>query len=176
MSYTIIVAISENNIIGKDNHLLWHLAEDMKRFKALTTNHTIIMGRKTYDSIGRPLPNRRNIVLSSSMKLSTNLSSMKNEKDGIQSAGLEVFSSIEELKKNINHDEEVFVIGGGQIYRQFLPLADKVYLTFVHTVVEGDTSFPDLDKNEWAAIATEKLKADDKNDFDFDFIDYIRRK
>lgn len=101
---------------------------------------------------------------------------MKNEKDGIQSAGLEVFSSIEELKKNINHDEEVFVIGGGQIYRQFLPLADKVYLTFVHTVVEGDTSFPDLDKNEWAAIATEKLKADDKNDFDFDFIDYIRRK
>ncbi len=161
MGYTIIVAVSDNGVIGKDNRLLWHLNGDMKRFKALTTGHTIVMGRNTFLSIGKALPNRRNVVLSTTMKTGD----IEN---------VEVFATIEEFQKSVAKDEEVYVIGGGKIYRAFLPLADKVCLTHVHTTVEGDTTFPSLDPSEWKAIATEKMHADEKNDFDYDFVDYIR--
>ncbi len=161
MGYTIIVAVSDNGVIGKDNRLLWHLNGDMKRFKALTTGHTIVMGRNTFLSIGKALPNRRNVVLSSTMKEAD----LEN---------VEVFSSIEAFQKSIADDEEVYVIGGGKVYRSFLPIADKVCLTRVHTEVEGDTTFPELEPSEWKPIATEKMNADEKNDFNYDFVDYIR--
>lgn len=163
MSISIIVAVSENGVIGKDNQLLWHLGSDLKRFKALTTGHTVVMGRNTFLSIGRALPNRRNVVLSSSMK------------NG-EIAQLEIFPSMDEFLKTVGKEEEVFIIGGGQIYHQFLSLATRVYLTRVHTQVEGDTFFADLNPNEWVEIAKEELKSDEKNDYDFDFIDYHRCK
>ncbi len=160
MSISIIVAVSENGVIGKDNQLLWHLSGDLKRFKALTTGHTIVMGRNTFLSIGRALPNRRNVVLSNTMK--------SGEVENV-----EVFSSIEDLEKSLSKDEEVFIIGGGKVYKQFLPLATKVYLTRVYTVVDGDTTFPELGE-EWKEVAREKMSADEKNEYDYDFIDYIK--
>lgn len=159
---SIIVACSENNVIGKDNGLVWRLSNDLKRFKALTTGHVIVMGRKTFESIGRPLPNRRNIILSK------NLESME---------GCEIMRSTDEvLELAKSTDEELFIIGGGQVYEQFLPFADKLYLTLVHTVAEGDTFFPALNRDEWTEVARESFKADEKNEFDYEFVDYLRRK
>ncbi|MBO4530319.1 MAG: dihydrofolate reductase [Paludibacteraceae bacterium] len=163
MNISIIVAVSENGVIGKDNRLLWHLSGDLKRFKALTTGHTIVMGRNTFLSIGKALPNRRNVVLSHSMKTGD----VEN---------VEVFDSVETFVQSIQQDDEVFVIGGGQIYRQFLPLASKVYLTRVHVTMDGDTTFPELSLSEWQEIAMEKMSSDEKNDYDYDFIDYYRKK
>lgn len=159
---SIIVACSENNVIGKDNGLIWRLSNDLKRFKALTTGHAIVMGRKTFESIGRPLPNRRNIILSK------NLEAME---------GCEIMRSAGEvLEFAKSTDEELFVIGGGQVYEQFLPFADKLYLTLVHTEAEGDTFFPALNRDEWTEVARESFKADEKNEFDYEFVDYLRRK
>ena len=162
MNYSIIVAVSENNVIGKDNRLLWHLSGDMKRFKAITTGHTIVMGRKTFLSLGRALPNRRNVVLSSSMRTGA----VEN---------VEVYSSLLELQQALSDEEEVIIIGGGELYRQFLPLATKVYLTLVHTQLDGDVTFPELDEKEWLAISKESFWSDEKNDYDYDFINYVRR-
>jgi dihydrofolate reductase len=159
---SIIVACSENNVIGKDNGLIWRLSNDLKRFKALTTGHAIVMGRKTFESIGRPLPNRRNIILSK------NLESME---------GCEIMRSADEvLELAKSTDEELFIIGGGQVYEQLLPFADKLYLTLVHIVAEGDTFFPALNRDEWTEVARESFKADEKNEFDYEFVDYLRRK
>jgi dihydrofolate reductase len=159
---SIIVACSENNVIGKDNGLIWRLSNDLKRFKALTTGHAIVMGRKTFEAIGRPLPNRRNIILSK------NLESME---------GCEIMRSADEvLELAKSTDEELFIIGGGQVYEQILPFADKLYLTLVHTVAEGDTFFPTLNRDEWTEVARESFKADEKNEFDYEFVDYLRRK
>ena len=162
MAYSIIVAVAENGVIGKDNALLWHLNGDMKRFRALTTGHTIVMGKNTFLSIGKALPNRRNVVLSSSMK------------NG-EAENVEVFATIEEFQKTVDVDDEVFVIGGGQIYRQFLPMATKLFLTKVHAIVDGDTTFPEIDESVRTPIAVEKMNADEKNDFDYDFIDYYKK-
>ncbi|MBO5800258.1 MAG: dihydrofolate reductase [Paludibacteraceae bacterium] len=159
---SIIVACSENNVIGKDNGLIWRLSNDLKRFKALTTGHAIVMGRKTFESIGRPLPNRRNIILSK------NLEYME---------GCEIMRSTDEvLELAKSTDGELFIIGGGQVYEQLLPFADKLYLTLVHTVAEGDTFFPALNRDEWTEVARESFKADEKNEFDYEFVDYLRRK
>ncbi len=162
MNISIIVAVSENGVIGKDNQLLWHLSSDLKRFKALTTGHTIVMGRNTFLSIGKALPNRRNVVLSRSMK--------SGEVENV-----EVFDSLDAFVHALPVDEEVFVIGGGQIYRQFLPFASKVYLTRVHVTIDGDTTFPELPASEWQEIAMEKMSSDEKNEYDYDFIDYCRK-
>lgn len=162
MNISIIVAVSENGVIGKDNQLLWHLSSDLKRFKALTTGHTIVMGRNTFLSIGKALPNRRNVVLSRSMK--------SGEVENV-----EVFDSLDAFVHALPMDEEVFVIGGGQIYRQFLPFASKVYLTRVHVTIDGDTTFPELPVSEWQEIAMEKMSSDEKNEYDYDFIDYCRK-
>lgn len=150
---SIIVATSLNNAIGRNNQLLWHISEDLKYFKKVTSGHTIIMGRKTWESIGRPLPNRRNIVISRSQK-------------AIE--GAEVYSSLEEAlkaarskevaNKNKLSNEEIFIIGGGQIYKQALPIADKLYLTIVNkTIEDADTYFPDIDFSQWKEIETETL-------------------
>jgi dihydrofolate reductase len=161
MQYFIIVAVSENGVIGKDNQLIWRLSADLKRFKALTTGHTVVMGRKTFESIGRALPNRRNVVLSSSM-----------ENGAVE--GVEVFSSIEALEKSLSADEEVFIIGGGEIYRQFLPYASKLYLTKVHVSIEGDVYFPAINESEWKSVFEESHVADEKNEYDYTFVDFER--
>lgn len=151
---TIIVAVAENGAIGCHNKLLWHIGDDLKRFKALTTGHTILMGRKTYESIGRPLPKRRNIVISRNLELSIE--------------GVEVVGSVEAAIEMCGSDSEIFVIGGAQIYSQTLALADKLYLTKVYQSPQGDVFFPEIDANEWVEVACDRREG-------YDFIDYIRR-
>jgi dihydrofolate reductase len=128
----IIVAMSKNRVIGNNNELIWKLSSDLKRFKELTTSHPVVMGRKTYESISRPLPNRRNIIIT------------RNSEYEVE--GCETVSSLEEALLLTNND--CFIIGGGEIYKQSLEVADKIYLTLVHQEFEGDTQFPELGK-EW---------------------------
>lgn len=139
--------MSENRVIGKDNKLLWSLPQDMKRFKALTTGHTVIMGRKTYESIGRVLPNRINIVISGD--------SAYKVPGGFVAHSLDEALIIAEKKEK----EEIFIIGGGQVYTQALPLADTLYLTIVKGAYEGDTYFPDYSQFD-KVISTQPLKKD----------------
>jgi dihydrofolate reductase len=153
----IIVAMSENRVIGNNNELIWKLSSDLKRFKELTTGHPVVMGRKTYESIGKPLPNRRNIIITRNLEYEVN--------------GCEVVSSLEEALLLTNND--CFIIGGGEIYKQSLEVADKIYLTLVHKDFEGDTTFPELGK-EWAIIDTKDFDADEKNEYNYSFIEYDR--
>lgn len=150
---SIIVAISENRVIGKDNALPWHIPEDLKRFKELTKGHPIIMGRKTFDSIGRVLPDRINIVITRDTE-----SFLKKARDeGQKLQGLIAVSSLDEALDIVSNEQaltagyegdvdvsEVFIIGGGKVFEQALPEAEKLYLTIVHTTIEGDTYFPDF--------------------------------
>lgn len=137
MKISIIVAVAENNVIGANNKLLWHIPDDLKRFKKLTTGHHILMGQKTFESIGKILPNRTNVILSF-------------EKN-YQADGGFIFNNIKEALEFVKArgEEELFVIGGGMIYKEILPIANKIYLTKVHKKYEGDTFFPVLDMNEW---------------------------
>ena len=164
MVISLIVAVADNGIIGKENGLPWHIGADLKRFKAITTGHTILMGKNTYLSIGRPLPNRRNVVLSSSLTA-----------DDVP--GCEVLSGLDELENlQLADGEELFVIGGARVYAQLLPKADKLYLTRVHTQAEGDVKFPEIDWNEWQLCSETHGFADEKNDFDYSFQNYERKK
>jgi dihydrofolate reductase len=151
----IIVAASLNNVIGKDNKLLWRQSADLKRFKELTTGKTLVMGRKTYDSIGKPLPNRRNIVIT---------------RQQIEIPGCEVVHSLEEALKL---DDEIFILGGGEIYQKSIILADKIFFTRILTEIEGDTYFPQLG-DEWIEESKEGFSKDEKNQFDYQFINYVR--
>jgi dihydrofolate reductase len=153
----IIVAMSNNRVIGNNNELIWKLSSDLKRFKELTTGHPVVMGRKTYESIGRPLPNRRNIIITRNLEYEVE--------------GCETVSSLEEALLLTNNN--CFIIGGGEIYKQSLEVADKIYLTLVHKDFEGDTSFPELGK-EWATIDTKDFEADEKNEYNYSFIEYDR--
>ncbi len=155
MIVTLIVAVSSNNVIGKNNQLIWHLPADMKHFKQLTTGHTVFMGRKTYDSIGKPLPNRRNIVISRNIK---------------NIAGCEVVASLEDGLKLCADEEEIFVIGGAEIYRQALPIANQIELTRVHQDFEGDTFFPKIDLQEWQETNRRDFVPDEKNLLSYSFI------
>lgn len=149
---SIIVAIGKNRAIGKDNKLLWDIPEDMAHFKKITTGHTVIMGAKTYQSIGRPLPNRKNIVLS--------------QDENFEAPGCEVRHSLGEmLDEYKNSNEEVFVIGGGMIYKLALPYADKLYLTIVEDSPEADTFFPDY--SEFKKVVSEENKANEQYKFKF---------
>ncbi|NVO18053.1 MAG: dihydrofolate reductase [Bacteroidetes bacterium] len=133
---SIIVAIAKNNAIGKDNELLWHLSEDLKRFKKLTTGHTIVMGKRTFESLPiRPLPNRRSIVIT--------------DVPGEQIEGCVMAYSIDEAVELMEKGEENYIIGGGSVYRQFLPLADRLYLTLVNMDFDADTFFPEINYEEW---------------------------
>ena len=158
---TIVVAISENNAIGKDNQLLWHLPADLKHFKNITSGHTIIMGRKTYDSIGKPLPNRRNIVITRQI--------------GLQLEGIEFVNSLDEALKLCIDDKEVFVIGGAEIYRQAISLCDKIELTRVHQEFDADAFFPELDNVTWKEVWREDHLPDEKNKFAYTFSTLERR-
>ncbi len=157
---SIIVAVAENGIIGDNNSLLWHIREDMLRFKRITSGHPVIMGRRTFESIGRPLPNRTNVVVS---------------RQDIEIDGCTVVHSLDEAIASFPREEELFVIGGAQIYAQALPLADKIYLTVVHRDYEGDTSFPQLDESDWTETAREDYGHGEKFDAPFSFVDYVRK-
>lgn len=158
----LVAALSANNVIGKNGSLPWHLPADMRHFRAMTSGHLVIMGRKTYESIGKPLPNRRNVVLSRSSEYSEKI---------------EVCRTVEEaLQKSIGC-REVMVIGGSQIYETFLPLADKMYLTHVQTDIEGEhlTLFPKFNPEEWLRVRAWERKADEKNPFAMTFAEYLRK-
>ena len=161
---SIIVAVADNLAIGKDNNLLWHISEDLKYFKRITGGHTVIMGRKTWESIGRPLPNRRNIVISRSLKV-----------DSL--AGAEVFGSLESALATLPANEEHFIIGGGEIYRQALPIADRLYLTIVHTAIyDADTFFPAVDERVWREVGRENFERGEKFGRPFEFVVLERRR
>ena len=158
----IIAAIDKNNALGFKNKLLFYLPDDLKRFKALTTGHTVVMGRKTFDSLPKgALPNRRNIVLSRSTKLVL--------------PGAEVYPSLEEALKHCAEDEEIFIMGGASVYRQAMPLADKLFLTEIDAeAAEADVYFPIVDKETWHEIKRDIRRADDRHPCDYAFVDYER--
>lgn len=159
---SIIVAIAENYAIGKDNTLLWHISEDLKRFRKLTTGHTLIMGRNTFLSLPKGvLPNRRHIVIS--------------DKAGESFEGCEMASSIEEALRMAGSEDESFVIGGGMVYRQFLPVAGKLYLTRVHEAFEADTFFPEIDFSQWKVLESEHVEAGGKNEFAHTYMELVRK-
>ncbi len=159
---SIIVAIAENNGIGKNNDLLWHISADLKRFKQLTLDHTVIMGKNTYLSLPvRPLKNRRNIVITD------------NADDHFD--GCVTVFSVDEAIKNCPENEESFVIGGASIYRQFLPYTDRLYLTRVNRSFDADTFFPDIVEDQWEEISREMPEPDPQNDFTYEFI-ILKRK
>ncbi len=155
----IIVAVAENGIIGGDNQLLWHISEDLKHFKKITSGHPVVMGRKTFESLGRPLPNRQNIVITRS---------------DIEIEGCTVVHSLEEALSLFTPADKVFIIGGAQIYREALSLADRFYLTRVHKEYEGDTYFPEWDEKEWQMIDKEHFERGEKYEYPYTFEEYIR--
>ncbi len=156
---SIIVAIAENGIIGDKNALLWSIKEDMRRFRTTTMGHPVIMGRKTFESIGRPLPKRTNVVIT---------------RGDNTFEGCEVAHSLEEAVAMFPKEEEVFIIGGAQIYAQALSIADRLYLTIVHRDYEGDTAFPKFDMAEWREISREEFERGEEYDGAFTFIDLER--
>ena len=158
---TIIAAVSENNALGKDNKLVWHLPNDFKRFKELTTGHYIIMGRKTFESFPKPLPNRTHIIVTRQKYYSPE--------------GCIVVNSIEEAIAKCPKKEEIFIIGGGEIYKQSLPYSDKIQLTRVHGNLEADTHFPEINLNIWKLVFEESHKKDDKHNFDFTFQTFLKK-
>lgn len=157
---SIIVAVAQGGVIGGGGDLLWHISEDLRRFKQITSEHTVIMGRKTYDSIGRPLPRRRNIVITRSEEWSAE--------------GCERASSLEQAVGMCEGEQEIFVIGGGEIYRQAMPLADRLYLTRVEKEYAGDTYFPEIRADEWRELSNERYERGEKFEYPFEFVDLER--
>ena len=158
---TIIAAIAANNALGKDNQLIWHLPADLKRFKKTTLNHAVIMGRKTYESLGKPLPNRTNILITRD----------KNYK----AEGCLVVNSLNEaLKVAAEVDENPFILGGAEIYKQAMPLTDKLDITFVHHQFDADVFFPEIDKTIWKETSRENFEADENNKYDYSFVTFER--
>ncbi len=155
MMVSMVVAIAENNAIGKDNQLLWYLPKDLKHFKTITSGHTVIMGRKTFDSVGKPLPNRRNIVITRNTDLTID--------------GVEVVNSLAQALELCAAADEVFIVGGAEIYKEAMAHTDRIYLTVVHEEFEADTFFPEIDRNLWKEIASESHQPDEKNNLSFTF-------
>jgi len=148
MRISLVAALALNSVIGRDGGLPWHLPADLKRFKRLTLGHPILMGRATYESIGRPLPQRRNLVLSRS---------------GFHADGVEVFSDLDAAFAAVADVDELMVIGGARVYREALPRADRLYLSVVHGEFEGDTRFPPIDPMAWTVVSTEHVPSDPQN-------------
>lgn len=157
----IIAAAGIENELGKDNQLIWHLPKDFKRFKDLTTGHPIIMGRKTFESLPAPLPNRKHIIISRNNKFTA--------------PGCIVVSSLKEAFKIVNNKTTLYIIGGGEIYAQSIPFADKIELTRVHHSFDADTFFPEIKSDEWVCIHKEEHPADQKHAFGFTFETYIKK-
>lgn len=160
-----IAAISENNVLGKDNELLWHLPKDFKRFKELTTDHFIIMGRKTFESFPKPLPNRTHLIVT---RDNTYGNKLPHE--------CLTFVSIEDaLSFSKTQDKDVYIIGGGEIYKQTIDISDKLEITRVHTTIDGDTFYPEIDTNKWQLVSEEFVEKDDKHKYDFTYLTYFKR-
>lgn len=162
MTISIVAAVAENGVIGRDGGLPWRLPADTKFFKELTTGHTVIMGRKTWDEIARPLRHRRNIVITRNVAWSA---------EGAERAG-----SLAKALELAGGEAQVFVIGGAEIYRQALPIVDRMYLTHVHTSVEGDTWFPEWDTAAWHMETEQRFEADERNAHGFTIREYVRRQ
>lgn len=164
----LIVAMASNRVIGRDNQLPWHLPNDLKYFKATTLGKPVVMGRKTYESIGRPLPGRTNIVVTTNR--------------AFRPEGVEVVHSVDEgldLAQRVakaDGVEELMVIGGAQLYEAVMPQVDRLYVTQVHAIVEGDALFPELEFSQWQELSCERHKAGDNNPYDYSFIAYQRRR
>ena len=159
---SIIVAKAKNNIIGKENKLIWHLPEDLKHFKELTTGHTMIMGRKTFESLGRVLPNRKHVVFS------------QNPDFKVDDENVEIVHSMLQIQEYIENEEENFVIGGAMIYNLLMPYVTKMYVTQINKDFEGDTFFPRIDENIRKEISREKGLKNEENNLDYEFITYER--
>ena len=160
----IMAAKANNNVIGKDNNLIWYLPADLRFFKQTTKGHTLIMGRKTFESLGNPLPHRDSLVITRNKEYASD--------------GITVFHTLENAleyseKKGL---ETVFILGGGEIYRQSMGIADRLIITEVHEVFEGDTYFPEIDPEIWEETSREEHKADEKNKYDFAFVQYERKQ
>lgn len=160
---SLIVAKAKNNVIGKDNKLLWHLPDDLKRFKSITTGHNIIMGRKTFESLGRVLPNRHHIIMCNDAELN------------IENENVEVLEDISMLDKFINSEEENFVIGGATMYKLLMPYCKKMYITEIDKEFEGDVYFPEILPEEWEIIQKEKGPEDGENNFEYEYVTYIKK-
>ena len=158
---TMIAAAAKNDALGKDNDLIWHISEDLKRFKRLTSGHAIIMGRKTFESMPKALPNRTNIVLT-------------NKKD-YQSEGAIVVHTIEDALNLVKDDTQPFIIGGGEIYRLFMPYCDRIELTRVHHNFEADVFFPKIDLNQWKEIARENIDATKEQPYHYSYITFEKK-
>ena len=160
---SIIAAVAQNGAIGKDNDLLWHISADLKRFKQLTLEHTVVMGKSTYDSLPvHPFPKRRNIVIT--------------RQNNLRLEGCEMAHSIAEAMSLFNHDEETFVVGGSSIYEQFLPYADKLYITWVYNDFEADCFFPTIDGEQFVVTQKSERMHDEKSGLDFAYFEYERVK
>ena len=165
MIISAIAAIDKNRAIGRKNELMWHLPADLRMFKQTTAGHTVIMGRKTMDSLGKPLPKRTNMVIT--------------RQEGYRQEGAFVFNTIEEAIESArqNNESEAFILGGGEIYRQTLPLFDKMYLSQIDHAFEGaDTWFPEFNRNEWELVTKMPFPADENNPYSFNFCVYQRKK
>ena len=160
---SIIVAKAKNNTIGKDNKLLWKIPDDMKRFKKLTTGHTIIMGRKTFESIGRILPNRKHIIFS------------QNPDFKIDNENIEIVHSMLQIQQYIEDENENFVIGGAMIYNLLMPYVTKMYVTEIDKDFEGDTVFPRINPDIWQEVSREDGPKDEENDFKYEYVVYKRK-
>jgi dihydrofolate reductase len=156
-----IAAAAENNALGKDNQLVWHLPNDFKRFKQLTTNHFIILGRKTFESFPKPLPNRTHVIITRN----------KNYK----AEGCIIVNSIEEALKIVPNNEDAYIIGGAEIYKQSLHLTNKIELTRVHTTCEADAFFPEINPQDWQLINEEFHPKEEKHQFDFTFQTFVKK-
>jgi len=159
---SIIVALSENNVIGTGNRLPWKISADLRRLKNLTMGHHLLMGRKTFESIGRPLPGRVNIIIT------------RNE--NFKAEGCVVTKSMHEALEVSRNDSETFVFGGGEIFREAISLVRKIYMTRVHAEIAGDTFFPVLNPDEWKEVSREDHTKDEHNEYDYSFITYDRVK
>lgn len=157
-----IVAMSENRVIGKDNKMPWHLPADLRHFKRITWNKPILLGRKTWKSIGRALPGRTNVVITRDVDF--------------QAEGCLVVNSIEAALAAVSNDNEIFIIGGATLYAQMLPRIERLYMTLIHAQFEGDTFFPEIDLAEWREVSRENFDPDEENPYSYSFITLDRKK
>lgn len=161
---SLIVAIAQNNVIGKDNKLIWHISEDLKRFKSITSGNTMVMGRKTFESLPGILPNRKHVVIT------------RDSEYTIDSDQVDIISDLDLfVKNNENSNEEVFVIGGAEIYKQLLPYCKKLYLTRIYECFDGDTYFPEIDFSKYEIEYSSNKMIDKKTEIEYSFINLIRK-
>jgi dihydrofolate reductase len=155
---TIIAAIANNNALGLNNKLIWHLPEDLKRFKRVTTGHHVIMGRKTFESLGKPLPNRTTIIITRNKNYKAN--------------NCIIVNSLDEALENAKQDKNPYILGGAEIYKLAMPIANKLDLTIVHHEFQADAFFPEIDTSIWKEKSRENFKADEMNKYDYSFVSY----